>query len=322
MREVASAAGVSVATVSHVLNNTKHVTDDIRKRVLDAVQALNYKPNITARNFKMGKRQIIAFVVPDIANIFFSTLINEVEEVVDQADYLLLVVNSQENAEREKQQLHRLTSGLVDGLVVASTINNYNTIRTIIPGYFPVVFLDRRPLNCTGDMITISNYDVVYRGVEILIKQGHRKIGCITGSQNISTLNERVAAFRASMTNNGVPIDEELILTVDVTKKIDALQLDGYFIKKMTAVVFMNNTITLHAMGYMHDHNIVLNRDISVLGYSDPGWHEYAIKTIDVISQPIIEMGKMAGVRILERIADPSMAVEEFVLQAVYIPKL
>ncbi|MDR3144934.1 MAG: LacI family transcriptional regulator [Treponema sp.] len=71
MREVASAAGVSVTTVSHVLNNTKHVMDDIRKRVLDAVQALNYKPNITARNFKMGKRQIIAFVVPDIANIFF-----------------------------------------------------------------------------------------------------------------------------------------------------------------------------------------------------------------------------------------------------------
>jgi LacI family transcriptional regulator len=322
MKDVAAAAGISVATVSHVLNNTKYVTDDIRKRVLDAVQALNYKPNITARNFKMGKRQIIGFVVPDIANIFFSTLINEVEEVVDKADYLLLVVNSQENTEREKQQLHRLTSGLVDGLVIASTIRNYNDIRAIIPGYFPAVFLDRKPQNCTGDMIAISNYDAVYRGVENLIKRGHRRIGCITGSQNISTLNERIEAFRASMTNNGVTIDEELILAVDVTKKINAVQLDAYFSKKMTAVVFMNNTITLHAMGYMNDHNIVLNKDIAALGYSDPGWHEYAIKAIDVISQPIVEMGNMAGMRILERIADPSIVVENFVLQAAYIPRL
>jgi LacI family transcriptional regulator len=321
MKDVASTAGVSVATVSHVLNNTKHITDIIRKRVYDAVEMLNYKQNINARNFKMGKQQTIGFVVPDIANSFFSTLINEVEEVVAKQSYLLLVSNTQENPELEKQQLHRLTSGLVDGLIVASTFDDYNMIGHIIPSSFPVVFIDRKVKNCPCDTIVISNYNAVYKGVEKLILQGHRRIGCITGSQRLSTLDERLQAYRNCITEHNIGVDEDLILPVDVTKKIDMKVMARYFTHKMTAIVFLNNTITVDAFGYLADKGIFFNKDIDAVGYSDAGWHEYAVKLIDVITQPITEMGNIAAARVLERIDDPALSKKEIVLQAAYVPR-
>jgi LacI family transcriptional regulator len=321
MKDVAVVAGVSVATVSHVLNNTKHITDTIRQRVYDAIETLNYKPNINARNFKMGKQQTIGFVVPDIANSFFSTLINEVEGVVAKQDYLLLVVNTQENPEMEKQQLHRLTSGLVDGVIVASTFDDYNMIRHVIPNSFPVVFIDRKLKNCSCDTIVISNYNAVYKGVEELILQGHRRIGCITGSQRLSTLDERLQAYRNCVTEHNIEVDEELILSVDVTKKIDMEVLARYFTHKMTAMVFLNNTITVDAFGYLVHKGVVFSRNMDAVGYSDAGWHEYAINAIDVISQPIAEMGNIAAARILERIDNPVVKKDEIVLQAVYVPR-
>jgi LacI family transcriptional regulator len=321
MKDVAAVAGVSVATVSHVLNNTKHITDTIRQRVYDAVEALNYKPNINARNFKMGKQQTIGFVVPDIANSFFATLINEVEGVVAKQDYLLLVVNTQENPEMEKQQLHRLTSGLVDGVIVASTFDDYNMVRQVIPSHFPAIFIDRKLKNCNCDTIVISNYNAVYTGVEKLILRGHRRIGCVTGSQHLSTLDERLQAYRNCITEHDLEIDEDLVLSVDVTKKIDTELLAPYFTQNMTAMVFLNNTITVDAFGYLVHRGSFFSRGMEAVGYSDAGWHEYAVKAMDVITQPIAEMGNIAAARILERIENPDLGSDEIVLQAVYVPK-
>jgi LacI family transcriptional regulator len=321
MKDVSTAAGVSVATVSHVLNDTKHVTDSMRKRVMDAVETLNYKPNINARNFKMGKCQTIGFVVPDISNSFFSTLINEVEGLVAKQDYLLLVVNTQENPEMEKRQLHRLTSGLVDGLILASTFEDYGMISDIIPNRFPMVFLDRRLQNCHSDTIVISNYNAVYRSVENLIHRGHRRIGCITGFQHVSTLDERFQAFKTCMGDNGLEVDPALILEVDITKYIDIPKLEEFFSRNMRAAIFLNNTITTDAFVYMTNNNILLGKDLDAVGYSDMGWHRYAIRYLDVITQPVAEMGHIAGTRILDRIADPSGRGDEIILQAEYVPK-
>jgi LacI family transcriptional regulator len=321
MKDVSSAAGVSVATVSHVLNNTKYVTENMRKKVLDAVEILNYKPNISARNFKMGKRQTIGFVVPDISNIFFSTLINEVEVVVAKQDYLLFVVNTQENPEVEKRQLQRLTSGLVDGLIVASAFDNYNTIKHIIPNQFPVVFLDRKLRHCRCDTIVISNYNAVYKGVANLIQRGHHKIGCITGFQHLSTLDERIHAYRNCLRDHHIEPDKSRILEVDVTKKIDIADLAQFFARDITAAIFLNNTITVDAFVYLTNNNIVLNRDLDAVGYSDNGWHHYAVRYMDIITQPLADMGNIAGARILDRIANPDMQANEFVLEAGYVPR-
>ena len=321
MKDVSYAAGVSVATVSHVLNDTKFVTDSMRKKVLDAVEALNYKPNIGARNFKMGKRQTIGFVAPDISNVYFSALINQVEAIVSKQNYMLLVVNTQENPEKELKQIRRLSSGLVDGLIVASSFTDYADIKGGIPSHFPMVFLDRKPRNCPCDTIVISNYNAVYKGTEDLIRRGNRRIGCITGTLNISTLNEREQAFRDCLGDNHIEVDERAILRLDLTKKDFTPDFAEYFRNDVTAVVYLNNTITIDAFGYLTNNPIVPNRFIDSVGYSEEGWHNYVLKYMDIITQPVADMGNSAGSRILERIADPNMPAGEIVLNADCVPR-
>jgi LacI family transcriptional regulator len=320
MKDVSYAAGVSVATVSHVINNTKYVTDEMRKKVLDAITLLQYKQNITARNFKMGKHLTIGFVVPDISNIFFSTLINEIEMVVSKQNYMIVVVNTQENPEKEEEQLRRLSSGLVDGLIVASAFDDYTRIRDIIPKNFPIILLDRKPHNCTCDTILISGYDAVFQGVENLLQKGHRKICCITGSQHMSTLDERLCAFRDCHKKYGVEIDEDLVLRLDITKKDIIADLKRAFPRNIGAAVILQNTLTLGAFFYLTNHNM-FNNGLDAVGYSDASWRHYALKYMDVVVQPIDKMGTIAGERILERITHPNKRTCDIILQAKLVKK-
>jgi LacI family transcriptional regulator len=205
---------------------------------------------------------------------------------------------------------------------MASTFDDYSRIKNAIPNQFPVVFIDRQLKNCPCDTIVISNYDAVYQGVESLIRRGHRRIGCITGFQHRSTLTERLDAYRNCLSDHGITFDEDLLLTVDIIKKLDADALDRFFSRAMTAVVFLNNTITVDSFGFLFNKGIMLSRDLDALGYSDAGWHENAVKVIDVITQPIEQMGTMAAARILERIADPAEKKREIVLKAAYVPMI
>jgi LacI family transcriptional regulator len=319
MKDVSTCAGVSVATVSHVINNTKYVTEDMRRRVLDAVRTLDYKPNICARNFKMGKQMTIGFVVPDISNPFFSTLIDDVEGVVSRYGYMIIVINTKDNPEKERQQLRRLTSGLVDGLVVVSAFDCFSMMEEAIPQGFPLVLLYRKPKNCALDTVRISDYEAIYRGVENLIHRGHRKIGCITGSQHYSTMEERFAAFSNCLRDYGLPSFEEGILKVDLARKHLLPDLRAYFFRPdITALVILNNTLTFEIFNFIAGSRIKLGQDLEAMGYGDESSHDFVIKHIDLINQPVHIMGSMVGERIIERIRDPTIPVREVLLKADY----
>jgi LacI family transcriptional regulator len=321
IKDVSSAAGVSIATVSHVINNTKYVTEKTRKKVLDTIEHLNYKPNIGARNFKMGKRQTIGFVVPDISNSFFSILINEVERVVTKQGYVLIVVNTQENMERELKQIHKLSSGLVDGLIVASACPDFNFLKSGIPGGFPLLFIDRKPLNCTCDTVFISNYNAVYKSVENLIQNGHRGIGCFTGSQQLSTLHERLQAYRDCLSDHNIKINEDIIFKVDILKKDIHLDIEKFFSHDISSAVFLNNTLTMEAYFFVNNNSKLLDRNIEIVGYSEESWHKYALKKMDIITQPVEDMGNVAGKRILERIANPDVMANNIIFQANFMKR-
>lgn len=164
MRDVARHAGVSVATVSHVINNTRFVSPDTKARVLKSIQELDYSPDATARSFKTGRRNLIGFVVPDIANSFFATIIEESESVIARKGFRLIVVNTKETKQREADHLRALTSGVVDGLIVASTMENYLEFSQNISSSLPIVFIDRSLEGSLCDTIMIQNYNAVYRG--------------------------------------------------------------------------------------------------------------------------------------------------------------
>ena len=218
IRDVATLAGVSIATVSHVINGTRNVNDTTRAAVEKAIEELHYVPDSTARSFKTGKRNLVGFVVPDISNAYFSTMIEEVEDILAQEGYRLLVLNTREDPVREAEGLNVLTSGLVDGLILATTMTDCKCLTASIPNGFPVVLIDRYLPGAPYDAVSVSSYGSMRLGIDYLIRKGHRKIGFLTGIPNISTTADRLKAYQDGMAAGGLSTENLIQVGTSSTK--------------------------------------------------------------------------------------------------------
>lgn len=317
IRDVATHAGVSIATVSNVINNTRFVKEETRNLVLKSIDELHYSPNAAARSFKTGKRNMIAFIVPDISNPFFATLIEEVENVISKEGLSLLVINTKETKNREIESLKRLSSGIVDGFLIASTLENYSEMNEIVPEGLPVVLVDRLLAGAPYDTITVANYQAVSSSVEYLIKRGHKKIGFITGIPRISTTAERLEAYRDTMEKYDLLKDSLICtgtsMTSLVTENLDALLKQG-----CTALVISNNLMAIEALTILSQRKI--RSEIELVGYKDSEQSQYGLQHMNLICQPVVELGRAAGRQLLERLKNPNMPVQKVLLQAEFQP--
>lgn len=317
IRDVATHAGVSIATVSNVINNTRFVKEETRNLVLKSIDELHYSPNAAARSFKTGKRNMIAFIVPDISNPFFATLIEEVENVISKEGLSLLVINTKETKNREIESLKRLSSGIVDGFLIASTLENYSEMNEIVPEGLPVVLVDRLLAGAPYDTITVANYQAVSSSVEYLIKRGHKKIGFITGIPRISTTAERLEAYRDTMEKYDLLKDSLICtgtsMTSLVTENLDALLKQG-----CTALVISNNLMAIEALTILSRRKI--RSEIELVGYKDSEQSQYGLQHMNLICQPVVELGRAAGRQLLERLKNPNMPVQKVLLQAEFQP--
>lgn len=320
MRDVARHAGVSIATVSHVINNTRFVKQETRRRVLDSIRELDYSPDAVARSFKTGRRNLIAFIVPDIANSFFSTLIEEVENIVSRDGFRLLVVNTKETKQRELDNLHILGTGLVDGFIIASTLDSYEEMSRVLPSALPMVFLDRRLPGCPCDTIVVDNYGAMYQGVRHLIALGHTRIGYITGLPRISTTAERLEAYQAAMHSAGLDC-EGLVRIGDSMSSCVNAHLTDLLHNGCTALVAANNVMATEAMLQMLEQGLRPGRDVELLGYKDSDQAQYGLQHMHLICQPTVALGRTAGQQMLERLANPELPVRQTVLQAAFVPR-
>lgn len=318
IKDVARMAGVSVATVSHVINETRFVTDATRAKVLWAIDELQYSTNILARKFKTGSRDTVGFVVPDIVNGYFATLIEQVEEVLQARGFRLIVCNTREDVARELDTLRMLSSGVVDGLVVASTLDDYQQMDHVLPQDFPVVLVDRTLKNAPVDTISTDNSGAIHDGVTALIERGHHRIGFMASVRHLSTTAERVQAYRAALEEHSIPWDEHLIrysesLTDPVKASADVLLELG-----CTAIVASNNMLTGRLVAALHTGNW-LPREIKILGYRDPVHFGFFGDEAEWLEEPIGEMGRLAGEAIVRRMSDPSVERLATVLKASFV---
>lgn len=317
IRDVARLAGVSVATVSHVVNSTRFVAEKTRLKVQTAIDELQYSPNIVARQLKTGSHETVGFIVPDIANGYFATIIEEVEDVLQAHGVRLIVANTRERADRELDGLRMLSSGVVDGVVVASTVDDYQEIAAVLPRDFPVVLVDRRLRNAPVDVITTDNSAAIRAGVAALIARGHRRIGFMASVGHLSTTAERVQAYRRALRDHDLGVEEGLISYLE--SMIDPVQPSAETLldNGCTAIVASNNVLTHKLLGVMRAGALAA-REVEILGYRDPANFGYPQDAAQRLEEPIGEMGRLAGEAILQRIADPVAAARHTVLLASY----
>ena len=315
IKDVAQLAGVSVATVSHVINETRFVSEVTRQKVLDAVEQLQYSPNILARNFKTGTRDTVGFIVPDIANGYFATLIEEVEDVLQTRGFRLIVSNTREERGRELDSLRMLSSGVVDGLVIASTLRDFGEMEAVLPPGFPVVLIDRSLANAAVDVITTDNSLAIREGVAALVSRGHRTIGLMASIRHLSTTAQRVRAYRDALEEHGLVADERLIRYLEsITGSAEPFAQE-LIDQGCTAIVASTNVLTGKLLAATHA-GAWTDSEVEILGYRDPIHVSHPHNGAQWLEEPIGEMGRLAGEAIVRRLADPTAVAQTTVLNA------
>ena len=320
--DVARLAGVSTATVSHTINNTRYVSGETKEKVYQAIAELGYTPDASARSFRTGKKKTIGFIVPDISNKFFATMIESVENCLSAHGYHLIIANTKEDMDREETNIRLLTAGLVDGLLIASTMDDFQRFDQLIPAGFPVVLVDRVFDSQKYSSVSVSNFQPIYRSVCRLAGKGARRVGIIGGLPRLSTTKERISAYQQAVADCGLPADESLILYGNSMENSVQSCLDQLLGQGCDAVVVCQGLMAAETISYLHMKDIQLGKDIELVSFVDYDYDFYQLYSdrMDSIVQPVQEMGAAAGEQILRRVEDPEAPIFEKVLTSSYHP--
>lgn len=320
--DVARRAGVSTATVSHTINNTRYVSSETKEKVYAAIQELGYTPDASARSFRTGKKKTVGFIVPDISNKFFGTMIESVEKYLSEHGYHLIIANTKENMDREENHIRLLTAGLVDGLLVASTMDSMERLQNLIPSGFPVVLVDRIFPEKKYPSICVSNFQPIYRSVCRLAGKGDRRIGIVGGLPRLSSTQERISAYQQAISDCGLPQDDRLIVYGDSMENSAQACLDQLLDQGCDAVIVCQGLMAAETIIYLHQKGIRLTQDIDLVSFVDydSTFSQLYADQMDTIIQPVEELGAAAGAQILARIENPEAPAFEKVLTSAYKP--
>lgn len=256
--DVAQKANVSISTVSHVLNHTRFVSEETRKKVMDAVEELGYSPDASGRTFRTGKKMMIGLVVPDITNSVFAALIEDVDDVISKQGYNLVISNTRDCLKMEKQALRNLASGVVDGIVIASTSEDFQTIKRQIPDKFPMIFMDRVLPDRNYDSVILDCQEATAKMLEEMIQNGFRKIGFLVGLPQISPTYERVKVYQQILKQYEIPETEQYVRYID--RKKDTYDVAGELVEAgCTAIIATNTAMTHSVLNYVEDRNLKLS---------------------------------------------------------------
>lgn len=316
--DVAQQAGVSIATVSHVINGTRRVSDATREKVEAAIRALGYSPNVSARSLKTGRKNLIGYIAPDLGNRFFSLILEEIEDELSLHGYHVVVVNTREDYERELAGLKLLTSGITDGLILASSFQRYKDVAPYIPAGFPCVQIDRLPRGYTGDSVRVSSYAAIYEAMADLISEGYTRIGHIASLARLSSTEERLQAYEDALSDAGIQPDLSLVKQGDARSRSGYLCMQQLAEEGVQAVFISNSVMASGAISYLDNCGMRIGEDIQVVSMRDYEWHRFQKESVRTVEQPAKEMARLAVKQVVERINNPQCAIKELILQATY----
>jgi LacI family transcriptional regulator len=295
IRDVARLAKVSTATVSFVVNGKGPVSDALRRRVTEAMEALDYHPNQVARSLKASKTFIIGMIVPQITNPFFGQVMTGVEDEARKSGYSVIFCNSNEDPELEKHHLSTLFSRRVDGALISSA--NAGLIDGhLVRRRFPLVFLDRTPLHFAGTAVVSDNFGGARDATRHLLALGHTRVAIITGPLDLPICAERLKGMAHALQDAGLALPDAyvkngtLLLESGYRSGCELLELP----KPPTAIFCCNNSMTLGLMRALAELNIPCPGQMSVLGFDDFEWGENFRPQLTAVAQPTYEMGRLA----------------------------
>jgi LacI family transcriptional regulator len=305
VKEVARAAGVSVSTVSHVLNGTRYVSPVLADRVREAAATLGYTPNGTARSLRLRRTQTIGLIVPDV-NPFFAELARVIEEHAFAAGYTTVLGNANGHPDRERRYVETLVSKRVDGVILASTLHDSGQLERLFDGARTAVVVVDRELDLPGvDLVLADHEGGGHAATRHLLDLGHTRIACITGPTDLPPSEERAAGYRRALTEAGIEPEDAWIVAGDFEfaggRAAAAQLLDGP--SAVTAIFAANDLMALGALSELTDRGARIPGDVSVCGFDDVFPAALVSPSLTSVRQPLRELGEAAVDILVARIA-------------------
>jgi DNA-binding LacI/PurR family transcriptional regulator len=319
MKDIARIAGVSLGTVSNVLNGTAGVREPVRQRVMQAVQAAGYRPSQLARALRRDKTNMIGMIIPDITNPFFPAVVRGAEDQAFSNGYRLILCNTDNDHSKELAHLNELRTYLPAGLIVIPSSFSDLTVqaKSYREGGAGVVCIDRLPKDWIGDTVTADNQHGAYKATWHLIELGHTQLATITGPLHLTNSRERLKGFRQAAKEAKLQIAPEYVQEATFDKQGGALKtaLLLRLIPRPTAIFAGNDMIALGVLAAIRDAGLRCPQDVSVMGFDDLELAEALNPALSSVSQSGYQLGSRAATILLERIRGDTGPAKHIVLE-------
>jgi len=317
MKDVAEKAGVSVATVSRVINQNGYVRSDVQARVLEAMRQLNYQPSLLARSLRRQETRAIGLLIPQLDHPFFSTLAFAIEKALFAQDYRTLICSAEENAAKEEAYIDMLLRQRVDGVIFVPTGHSAQTLARLQAMTIPAVLVDRDLVGVSQvSKVLSNNVHGGYLGMRHLLELGHRQIGIIGAHEYSDSMAQRLHGAQQALAEYG--LSNPPMVLMDALGQFEMGYSAGMRLlclePRPTAIFALTDVIAVGVLHAAAELAIRLPQELSVVGFDDIPLAAYSIPALTTIAQPITEMGEQAVAILLRHIQQPDLPVEVMTL--------
>lgn len=306
LKQVAAMAGVSVSTVSRVLNGKSYVNEETRKKVTQAIRQTNYQPNALAQSLKMGRSNTICLMIPSIENLMFPKMTRGVEDEARKNGMTVFLCNTDEDDTIEKSYIDTMKQRWVDGFIVCSLSSNAPHIRSLRDEGYPLVLVNRFEESDIGqvDTITTDNFQIGYDATKYLLRTGHSRVAIACGREELLLYRERLRGYQKALQDNGRPLREEFVL-----REVGDANSFYYLVRELMArpeapdAIFCSSDpkafVVMHAL---HDLGLRIPQDVAVIGVDNVSMASLVEPPLSTISQHLHDMGMAAAKSVIRQI--------------------
>ncbi|MDR0488766.1 MAG: LacI family transcriptional regulator [Propionibacteriaceae bacterium] len=312
IREVAARAGVSVGTVSNVLNHPEAVSDRTREHILGVMAQMNFVRDASARQLRVGKSQTVGVVVRDLSNPFYMELARGIEDRLAQDGYLMMVSSSDEDPARESRFVRLFAEQGVRGMLITPFHNTSEQIGLLKALQIPVVLMDS--ISDEAKSVSVDHIDGAKQAITHLLEQGHRRIGYIAGPMSIRPCWERTEGARQAITEYGLNVDEVLVTTILDVLSADAGQAGMAALLNqgpITGIFCVNDFVAMGALRELRNRGLIVPADIAVIGYDDIVFAREMTVPLTSVRQPMHQLGGTA----VEMLLNPTQGTDHISFQ-------
>ncbi|ACM23529.1 MULTISPECIES: LacI family DNA-binding transcriptional regulator [Thermotoga] len=300
IRDVARLAGVSIATVSRVINGYNNVSEETRKKVIDAIRKLNYHPIYAVKNAVL--KRTIGVLVPDFGGFHYNEILTGIEKEAIKRDFTLMISTTLHRTSVELERLEVFFAKRVDGIIVCSSKKDEEQLERLIKSAIPVVVVDREEPEIRLDNVGIDNYAAGRMCAKYLLSKGHKKVLLLKGRKDIYSFSDRERGFIDYSTRHGIDVK---ITPCGYLPEHGYHAVERYLRKQgidFTAIFAINDLSAVGALKALHDLGVAVPDEISIMGFDDDPISNYTIPALTTVRQPREEMGRVAFEILHERL--------------------